>query len=220
MNIVKFNKSIHDYRYILAFDIAKHQTGWALIDLSDPNIVSYGAIVTEKGNEWADFYAKSKSVMDLVRREFGSQFFVIKERLPNQAGKFSTIATLQGLAGAHAIFDLVCAHSEVDVYDADGIHSISVKSYFKSLTEKDKPDKADIANAIRHISSVWEEFDNYDITDAAACAIALVNKKWNADIAQKVKELKSEQKKYKTEKKHLEIQSEIDRILGLKIWEG
>lgn len=220
MNIVKFNKSIHDYRYILAFDIAKHQTGWALIDLENINIVSYGTIVTEQGNEWADFYAKAKAVMDLVRDGVGGQFFIIKERLPNQAGRFSTIATLQGLAGAHAIFDLVCAHSNVDVYDCDGIHSISVKSYFKSLTEKDKPDKADVADAVKHITAYYGEFENYDITDAAACAIALINKKWNADIAQKIKDLKSEQKKYKTEKKRLEVQSEIDRISELKIFGG
>ena len=219
MNTIKFQRSITDYSHILAFDIAKHKTGWALLDIETKTISACGMIAARSGFEWEDLYEQSSSVFDFVRREFGSCFFVIKERLPNQAGRFSTIAALQGLAGAHSVFDLVCSHKGVDVYDADGIHSITVKAYFKSITGLEKPEKKDIANAVfdivRYDGVVAK--DEYDITDAAACAITLLAKKWNSDIVDQIKHLKSEQRKYKLEKKRLEVQNEIDRISGLKI---
>ena len=218
MNTIKFQKSITDYSHILAFDIAKHKTGWALWNIETKTISACGVIATSSGSEWEDLYEQSSSVFDFVRREFGSRFFVIKERLPNQAGRFSTIAALQGLAGAHSVFDLACSHKGVDVYDADGIHSITVKAYFKSITGLDKPEKKDIANAVFDIARYDGVFkDEYDVTDAAACAITLLAKKWNSDIVDQIKHLKSEQKKYKLEKKRLEVQNEIDRISGLKI---
>lgn len=218
MNTIKFKRSITDYSHILAFDIAKHKTGWALWNIETKMISACGLIATSSGCEWEDLYEQSSSVFDFVRREFGSRFFIIKERLPNQAGRFSTIAALQGLAGAHSVFDLACSHKGVDVYDADGIHSITVKAYFKSITGLEKPEKKDIANAVFDIARYDGVFkDEYDITDAAACAIALLAKKWNSDIVDQIKHLKSEQKKYKLEKKRLEMQNEIDRISGLKI---
>ena len=218
MNTIKFQRSITDYSHILAFDIAKHKTGWALWNIETKTISACGVIATSSGSEWEDLYEQSSSVFDFVRREFGSRFFIIKERLPNQAGRSSTIAALQSLAGAHSVFDLACSHKGVDVYDADGIHSITVKAYFRSITGLKKPEKKDIANAVFDIARYDGVFkDEYDITDAAACAITLLATKWNSDIIDQIKHLKSEQKKYKLEKRRLGVQNEIDRISGLKI---
>ena len=81
-----------------------------------------------------------------------------------------------------------------------------------------KPEKKDIANAVFDIARYDGVFkDEYDITDAAACAITLLATKWNSDIIDQIKHLKSEQKKYKSEKRRLGVQNEIDRISGLKI---
>ena len=56
-----------------------------------------------------------------------------------------------------------------------------------------------------------------DITDAIACVQTLVEYKWNEDIKDKIKELKKEQKNYKTDKKKNQITEEIQRLEDLEV---
>ena len=43
--MVKFNKSINEYDYILSFDLAKHNTGYSLYSLSDKTVILSGMII-------------------------------------------------------------------------------------------------------------------------------------------------------------------------------
>ena len=86
---VKFNRRLDDYNYILSFDLAKHKTGYALIDFKSKKIEKYGLIVTDKENimPWDYFYSKLREIIEEIRvKTNGNNFFVIKERLPNQNG--------------------------------------------------------------------------------------------------------------------------------------
>ena len=147
----------------------------------------------------------------------GKRFFVLKEKLPNQAGKFTTIASLQSLAQVHAIWELACEKTGVDVYDFQGVHSVSVKAFFKKRYGIEKPQKEDIARLIceNYCFNIGE--NPLDITDAIACVQTLIEHKWNQDIIDKTKELKKEQKKYKSDKKIEEIGREIRRIQTLEV---
>ena len=139
---VKFNRRLDDYNYILSFDLAKHKTGYALIDFKSKKIEKYGLIVTDKENimPWDYFYSKLREIIEEIRvKTNGNNFFVIKERLPNQNGPRSSIAALQELAKAHAVFDLFVAQNGIDYYDYIGIHSVSVKSYYKTQYGIEKP---------------------------------------------------------------------------------
>ena len=219
---VKFNRRLEDYKYILSFDLAKHKSGFALVDFVDKKIPYSGLIVTDPQKEmvWDDFYADLKARLLFIKENFGSSFFVLKERLPNQAGPRSTIATLQGLAGAHAIFDFFLAENNLDTYDWHGVHSVSVKAYYKQVTNLEKPQKTDIFNAIKQTYPTWEvPEDNtlsYDISDSVAVVETLVNRKWNADIDERKRELKRELKKAKAQRKIDSLNAEIERLDKLK----
>ena len=220
---VKFNRRLEEYKYILSFDLAKHKSGFALVDFVDKKIPYSGLIVTDPQKEmvWDDFYADLKARLLFIKENFGSSFFVLKERLPNQAGPRSTIATLQGLAGAHAIFDFFVSESELDVYDWQGVHSVSVKAYYKQTTSLEKPQKTDIFNKIKQTYPTWEvPEDNtlsYDISDSIAVVETLVNRKWNVDIDERKRELKRELKKAKAQRKIDSLAAEIKRLDELKL---
>lgn len=218
MGIVKFNKHIEEYRYVLSFDLAKFKTGFAMYDTVDDTFVKYGVIcVSEKSTHPCyDLFKKIKDVLSECRSVAdGGAIFVTKERLPNQAGRFSTISTLQALAEAHAALEIACEDEGADIYDEFGIHAISVKSYFRSIIGIEKPTKEDIAAEILKKYDLTGEY-TLDTTDAIGVVFTLLNKRWDTDITDGIKELKKNMKTYKTQKKRDEVQSEIDRLNKLK----
>src|SRR5574344_1509089 len=110
--MVKFNKSINEYDYLLSFDLAKHNTGYSLYNLSDKTVVLTGMIIgEEQENYWYGLYEDSEHLLLELSSKFGrKKIFVIKEKLPTQNGRFSTISTLQALAQVHAILDIACGN--------------------------------------------------------------------------------------------------------------
>ena len=220
--MVKYNYDLSNYDYVLSFDLAKQKTGWALVDIKSNRIEDFGMIILDEKADsvWLNIYDKIAAVLENAKRycsKLEKRFFVLKEKLPNQAGKFTTIASLQGLAQVHAIWELVCDKSEVEIYDFDGVHSVSVKAFFKRKYEVEKPQKEDIAKLVCE-NYCFDIGDNpLDITDAIACVQTLVEHKWNEDIKDKIKELKKEQKNYKTEKKKNQIAEEIQRLERLEV---
>ena len=222
--MVKFCSPLTNYGYILSFDLAKRISGYSLLDIRNHNVIAAGVIDTSKCKDdfiWSYFY---NSVLDVISKCVktineldGCNLFITKEKLPNQNGKFSTIETLQGLAQAHAIFDLAVTHSGVDVYDYAGVHSVSVKAYFKLLTKLDKPQKEDIANYIKNKYNSFD-FDMYplDVTDSIAVALTLIYKKWDADLSEEIKAKKKALKNLKLKHRINEVVSEIELLEGLK----
>ena len=223
--MLKFFKKISDYSYVLSFDIAKKVSGYSLYDIDNDCVVLAGIVDTSKHSEdfiWDYFYNQIIKIIDkckeLVGPENEAAIFVTKERLPSQNGRFSTIETLQGLAQAHAVFDLAVCHSCTEVYDYEGIHATSVKAYFKKLINCEKPQKEDIAN---YLQRLYPNFDfskyPFDVTDSLGVTLTLLGKKWDSDIIEKVRELKKERKSAKTKAKITKLESEIEALEALKI---
>lgn len=214
---MKFQKKINDFNKILSFDLAKRKTGWSLISIKNKLILDCGVIETSEVNPWESLYSAFSEIIEKYAIN-GELTLITKERLPNQAGRYTTINSLQELAKVHAIFDLCCQTHNSLIYDFDGVHSKSVKSHFEKLTNITNPTKEDIANVINlEYENVIGKDMNLDITDSIAVSITLLDHKWNSDIDKQISELKKEIKKYKTEKKKNELLSEIDRIQMLKV---
>ena len=220
--MVKYNNCLKDYGYILSFDLAKQKTGWALVNIKTNQAEKFGVIVSDEKADsiWENLYDKISNVLLGVKaycigkRE---KFFVTKEKLPNQAGKFTTIQSLQSLAQVHSIWELACFKCGVDVYDLDGIHSVSVKAFFKRKYGIEKPTKEDIAKCVcKDYSFELGEYPE-DVTDAAACVMTLVEYKWNDDVKSKIKELKKSKEKYKSNKKLEELDAEMQRLRDLEV---
>ena len=223
--MVKFNKNIRDYQYILSFDLAKRVSGYSLWDFKNDKILLCGIIDTHQAKSdfiWGYFYEEVTGVIQKAIDIIGGQnksdlLFVTKEKLPTQNGPHSTIETLQGLAQAHSVFDLAVFHSGVEVYDYEGVHSVSVKAYFKTLIDGiEKPQKEDIAS---YIKSRFDKtrFDDYtyDVTDALAVALTLVGRKYEVDIKENIKGLKKELKVAKSAKKQEELNDQIQNLCEL-----
>ena len=95
-------------------------------------------ILNEKVDSvWLQIYDKIVVVLESVKRHchnLKKKFFVLKEKLPNQAGRFTTIASLQGLAQVHAIWELACGKSDVEVIEKIQENSIGYVKQLEQLT--------------------------------------------------------------------------------------
>lgn len=216
--MVKFTKHINDYEYVLSFDLAKYKTGWALIDIPSQRIAECGMIVCEGDDDriWADYKIKIEEVIAMVAEKYPTEKTLItKEKLPNQAGKFSTISALQALAQAHAVWAIVCASAPIDVYDYDGVPAVSVKAHVRKQTGIEKPTKQDVAAYVAEQYQFNTDFVPLDVTDAIGCADVLLESKWNADIKDEIKGIKKQIKGYKSTKKIEELQQKIQFLTTL-----
>ena len=222
--MVKFTKKLSQFSYILSFDLAKRVSGYSLYDINKNIVLAAGVLDTSKNKDdfiWGYFYSQVIKIIEKCKEIIGPEnedgLFVVKERLPSQNGRFSTIETLQGLAQAHSIFDLAVNQCCVEVYDYDGVHATSVKSHFKKLTGSDKPQKEDIAEYCkqRYVDFDFSQYP-FDVTDSLGVTLTLIGKKWNSDIVEKIRELKKEQKSAKTEVKITKLEDEIKFLESLK----
>lgn len=224
-NIIKFKEPLSSYQYILSFDLAKNISGYSLVDIVNDKIISTGIINTNHNQNsflWDYFYDEIKKTirecLKLIGENNLDKIFIVKEKLPSQNGRFSTIDTLQTLAKTHAIFDLAATHTGIDIYDYDGVHATTVKAYFKSLLDIEKPQKEDIAN---YIKNKYKDFDfkdsTLDVTDSVGVTLTLINKKWNFDICEKISSLKKEKKSAKSSNKIKRIEDEISNLESLKV---
>ena len=219
MSAIKFLKPLQSYDYILSFDLAKINTGWSLIDFKNKKLVLSGKISSECTNTdciWYNFLCNMHKIFDEVRL-ISTKVLVVKEALPIQAGKFTTIKTLQALAQTHAIFDLAVYQEGLDYYDEVGVYAISEKAVFSKLTEIEKPTKKDILNELKKIYSGCDELEDLDISDSIAVTHTLISAKWNSDIQTEIKELNKKNKTLVLEKKKQEIEQKISFLNTLKI---
>lgn len=220
--IYKFSGSITDFDYIIGFDLAYHKSGIAIFDIEKRSIVDTFKISIQNGRDASifDLYSTLGAVLDNISIKYPGSILAIKEAMPLQCGKFTTVQTLQQLAKAHAALD-ICLYERPDtyfVYDEVGIHSISVKSLFRKSKE-DKPTKQDIQNRLREIYNL----DGFEITDDISDAIAvihtLINKKWNSDIKEEIKATKKEIKELKQDFTIKNKQRYIDYLKDIMIEE-
>lgn len=225
MNI-KFNKPLSNYKYLLAFDLAKKLTGWSFLDFKNDKILLAGVIDTSKMRQtdmiWAYFSEQVSNVvnrcLDKIEGYDLCSILVTKEQLPVQNGKFSTIATLQSLAQVHAVFDLTIFQLGLDTYDDVGVHSVAVKAYFRKILDIQSPQKEDIAKYIYQKYNTYDFSDcSLDVTDSLGVSLTLLNKKWNSDIQSEITKKKKELKSAKSSNKIAKLQSEIEQLQSLRL---
>lgn len=217
--IAKYNYKLSDFSYILGVDLATYKTGISLYDISKKMFVEFIPLTIHKNstNRNYDLYAELVHLFSRLSKQYEGKILVIKERCPQQNGKFTTSNTLQSLAGSHAVLDVAlgCCSNPI-AYDENGIHSTSIKTLFKSPICP-QPQKDDIRKALVERYHLDDTLLTDDISDAIAVVHTLLVKKWNADIDDHIKEIKKEIKKLKAKNAISARQAEIERLLALKI---
>jgi len=220
--VVRCERSISDYRYLVMFDLASHNTGVCLWDLHDNRPVFTKAIVSEKkdGIFVSNLYGGLCEYFDLLKSMHidWKDIFVSKEAMPVQLrGGSSTVQTFIALAKAHAILDLFLELHDIDVYDYTGVYPATTHAYLKKvlgLDSKTSVDKKDVKKFVEETYCL--EFKTFDESDAAFLACTLVNSKWNKDIDEKIKEVKKHKKTLKQKKAIEDCDALIEKLENMR----
>ena len=213
--IVKCNKSLKDYDYLVMFDLASRVTGVCLWDIKNNKPVQTFTIVTNKkdGNFVSSLYENIRLLIENIKAEFGpGKIFISKEAMPTQLrGGSSTIQTFIALAEAHAILDLYAENFGVDVYDYTGVYPATTHAYLRKvlgLDSKASVDKKDIKKYVEENYDI--KLKSLDESDAVFLALTLLNSKWNKDIDEEIKEVK--EKKVKVKKDHKKLDNFLKKV--------
>ena len=217
----KFKKPLSEIDYIISFDLALYKTGISLYNIKQKSIVRTDKIEVSHTDEApvATLYTKLKEYLTSAVEKYGNLLMIVKEAMPAQAGRFTTIATLQTLAKAHAALDIAVAKVDgVDFYDETGVHAVSVKALFKT-EENPKPTKTDIKKTVCAYYGLEVGDLTDDESDSIAVIYTLIKKKWNADINEEIKRIKKEIKGLKQERAIKTHQKRIEELQGMLLAE-
>ena len=220
--MIKFQKDLKDYKYLVMFDLASKNTGVCVYNIQKSCIITTHQIsVSDTEEHELALYKKLEqffAVLEAQIPNFKANTFVSKEAMPVQVhGGASTVFTFLALAKAHAILNFFLAYNHYDYYDETGIYPISTHSYLKKLLEdKDKKiTKDEIKNYLIKERNVLPGL-SYDEYDAIFLAITLIEQKWNKDLDDKIRELKKHKKILINQKAIDTVQSNIDKLLSFK----
>lgn len=221
--IVKYNKKIRDYKYLISFDLASHNTGICLWNIEKNKPEKTFLMTTKKTENFVyDLYQNLEIFFASLQKDFNidlKDVFVCKEAMPVQLrGAASTVQTFVALAKSHAVLDLFLQQHDIDVYDYTGIYPITTHSYLKKLLSEENVESVD-KNTIKKY--VEQEFNlvvkSYDESDAVFLAVTLIQSKWNKDILEEMKEIKKHKKELVMKNAIAECEKKIDFLINLTI---
>lgn len=218
MTQIKFKQHPKDFQYCLSFDLAKLHTGWSFCrwDGDLLTVLETGVIDMTSEPEETFWLTYSRKLEQIICECKVMNPLVLKERMPMQNGRFSSIGALQALAQCHAVFDLVMAQFDLPVYDMFGIPAISEKALFRRLTGLEKVEKEDIRHFILyHTDNQMPPDVSLDITDSIAVIMTLYQHTAEQDIKERARELKRQQKQFKSAKKIAQLEEERTAVLSL-----
>ena len=216
-----FQKNLNDFKYVVCFDLAKYETGISIICTSPQEIVLTKQLSVKPSSEapMFNFYTQMKQFIDDTIVPLGlEKVLFLREKQPSGHGNTTTIATLQSLAGVHAVLDILAGQYGVYEYE-DGIHASSVKAWARQVTNLEKPQKEDIAHYLFGLFPNLQGANiSLDVTDSIALYMCLVTMKWNKDLKEILKE---ENKHLKSLKSASAINKQTEKIKQLSsrlIW--
>lgn len=218
----RFQKRLTDYKYALVCDLAQYESGFALLEVSTNALIEMRQISISKtsleptGEMYEQFDQMITDILDKYQID-SEDLLIIKEQMPVNCGPHSTAQTLQALAAAHAVFNICIYCRKLNSY-SNGIHSISVKTYFKKLLGIEKPQKDDIRAAVCRYYDIDPETVTRDESDAIGLWFCLCGAKWNKDITEQIKAVKKHRKTLSAKKAIQECNDEMERLGGL-LWD-
>lgn len=198
-------EDLTNIRYIIGLDPSLSCTGWSVLDLENMEVVEHGYFQTKSNEKMGIRLRKVYTSFKDIKKKYPNSH-IIKEKLPAQAGKFTTIQTLQGLAACHGVISMYYP-------SVDDIHSLSIKSVVRkylSLDGKDKISKEQVRDVMNEIYNL--DIKNLDTSDSCAVIHTFLIK-YNNQIDDDIKKLKKKIKSLKTQNA---IVGNIDKINELE----
>lgn len=220
---IKFKKSLKDFDYLVAYDLASHITGVGIIDLNTRKIVSTSVLtvtgVIELPAVELENLVKNSLDQLLAKGIKKEKILVCTEAMPTQVhGGNSTIQTFIALARSHAILDSYLYKNDFPTYDYKGVYPITTHSYYKKLMGLDSKYKVTKQDLKKYLVDNYNLDPNVTLDESDACFIGftLIGKKWNADIDEEIRCLKRHKKTLVQEYAINKVDTEIARLQSLK----
>jgi hypothetical protein len=220
--MIKLEKSLDDFKYLLTFDLASKNTGVCLFNLKQNKPEKVFMVQTKKKDK--NFVLELYNLLDELFDELfklgikKEEIFVAKEAMPTQLrGGSSTVQTFIALAKSHAVLDLYLDKNNINVYDYVGIYPASTHAYLKKVLNLDSKASVDKTDIQKYIYDTYGfQTETLDESDAVFLAITLINSKWNKDIEEEIKEVKRHKKTLKLEKAIRDCDERINFLENLK----
>ena len=178
-------KDLSDKRYILSLDLSFANSGYSIYSLKTRNIVESGTFSTKSSSLHGERLRKIYQTVKGIYKRY-PDCHIIKETLLQQAGKFSTIATLQSLAKSHAVIEMYYPI-------IDDIHPISIKHAVGGHRAAKKEEIRDIINELYGL-----DIENLDESDSVAVLRTFLIK-FNKEIDEDIKDINKKIKSLTTE---------------------
>ncbi len=193
--IVKCNKKLSEYKYLVSFDLASHNTGVCLWNISLKKPEKTFLISVQKSENFVfNLYQELVNFFNYLEENYCSkkEIFVCKEAMPLQLrGGSSTVQTFLALAKSHAILDFFLQQNGIDVYDYIGIYPATTHACLKKIMCLDSKATVDKKMINEYILNTYNiSTKTFDESDAAFLAVTLISTKWNRDLCEQIKENK------------------------------
>lgn len=223
--MVKFQKRLDSFKYIIMFDLASHNTGVCLWDINQAKPLLTETLTTNTHTE-----LPASSLLDNIRIFFQKlitkyginllqDVLVVKEAMPTQLhGGSSTVQTFIALARSHCVLDTILYGNKIPTYDYTGVYPITWHNLFKQVAGLDKDAKITKELVRDYVVEQYhlEQDIGLDESDAVFLCYAFVNKKWDNDLAEQIREVKRHRKTLKAPHAIKSCDEEICRLEGLK----
>ena len=194
---------LSDKRYILSVDLALAKSGWCVYDLKTRKIIDYGGFKTKASDKMGvRLRVIYKTIKDIAKKY--PNYHIIKESLPRQSGKFTTIKVLQGLAQAHGALEMFYPQ-------ADEVHPVTIKCRIGGNRSASKDDVREIVNGIYNLN-----LKDNDTSDSVAVLHGF-KIKFNQNIDDEIKKIRKKMKTLKTDKAVKNSNVKIEELENRKI---
>lgn len=221
--VIQGKKGLNEYKYLVMFDLASHNTGVCLWDIENNIPLKTFSIVADKVDgifvsnlyKQLDIFFNKLLDMGIKKKEI----FVSKEAMPVQLrGGSSTVQTFIAMAKAHAVLDLFLDQHDIDVYDYRGVYPATTHAYLKKLLGEDAKKTVDKKDIKEYVTKTYGiEVNNFDESDATFLAATLVGSKWNKDVQEEIKEVKRHKKTLKANKAIADCDAKLEFLISLII---
>lgn len=204
------NRKISSIKFIVGIDPSTTSTGICMMRITDKGLE---LVRTDniRSNSEDKIYEQMAGIKNFIEKHFlfdeiRENVLIAKEQQPLQYGKFTTINTLISIGKIHGLIEDYAYSNGFSLLD------VPVATIRKTVLQDSKADKEQVFQFLsQQYPQILEYKGSHDVSDAIAVAYGAIPALKNF-YKEKIKEIKKEIKKYKSNKKIKELEDSIINI--------
>ena len=207
MNKKKYKFLDHKPDVIIGLDPSIARSGLVTYHVPSKIFDAFNYIPTKSSEDMGKRLSDIYRVIDSraqVYSESIDRTIIVKEALPMQQGRFTTIKTLQGLAKVHGIIEFIAEERKLDVFD---VHVTTIKHRVGGHGGASKQEIQDVVNEYFQ-TNITDD----DVSDAMAAVMGFMISH-DIEVHKELKRLRK--KKYVTKAAQQKQQNKIEHMESL-----